>query len=193
MIGRTQKHLPIRRRRSPLTAGPGGWRDWWTLLHPPYTAWHLSYVVIGAVSRHTSAPPGSWPPSWRSSSLSALRPMPWTNARASTRNPHPGPDARRRHGRGPGRRDCARCRRVLRVGWALIPFMVLGPLLVLAYNLELFGGSSIPTSGSHSRGAPSPCWSRTWHRPGASPSARCWPPGRVPSRRRNVVSARRPA
>ena len=27
-----------------------------------------------------------------------------------------------------------------RVGWALIPFLVLGPLLVLAYNLELFGG-----------------------------------------------------
>jgi len=28
-------------------ARPGGWRDWWTLLHPPYTAWHLSYVVVG--------------------------------------------------------------------------------------------------------------------------------------------------
>jgi heme O synthase-like polyprenyltransferase len=27
---------------------PGSWRDYWTLLHPPYTAWHLSYVVIGA-------------------------------------------------------------------------------------------------------------------------------------------------
>jgi hypothetical protein len=27
---------------------PGGWRDYWSLLHPPYTAWHLSYVVIGA-------------------------------------------------------------------------------------------------------------------------------------------------
>jgi len=27
-----------------------------------------------------------------------------------------------------------------RVGWVLIPFLVLGPLLVLAYNLELFGG-----------------------------------------------------
>ena len=26
----------------------GGWRDYWTLLHPPYTVWHLSYVVIGA-------------------------------------------------------------------------------------------------------------------------------------------------
>jgi hypothetical protein len=24
------------------------WRDWWTLLHPPYTLLHLSYVVIGA-------------------------------------------------------------------------------------------------------------------------------------------------
>ena len=27
---------------------PGGWRDYLTLLHPPYTLWHLSYVVIGA-------------------------------------------------------------------------------------------------------------------------------------------------
>lgn len=25
----------------------GGWRDYVTLLHPPYTVWHLSYVVIG--------------------------------------------------------------------------------------------------------------------------------------------------
>ena len=27
---------------------PGGMRDYWTLLHPPYTAWHLSYVLLGA-------------------------------------------------------------------------------------------------------------------------------------------------
>jgi hypothetical protein len=27
---------------------PGGWRDYVTLLHVPYTTWHLSYVVIGA-------------------------------------------------------------------------------------------------------------------------------------------------
>jgi hypothetical protein len=26
----------------------GGWRDYVTLLHPPYTAWHLSYVAVGA-------------------------------------------------------------------------------------------------------------------------------------------------
>ena len=25
----------------------GGWRDYVTLLHPPYTLWHLSYVAIG--------------------------------------------------------------------------------------------------------------------------------------------------
>ena len=30
------------------TLPPGGWRDYWSLLHPPYTLWHLSYVVIGA-------------------------------------------------------------------------------------------------------------------------------------------------
>jgi demethylmenaquinone methyltransferase / 2-methoxy-6-polyprenyl-1,4-benzoquinol methylase len=27
---------------------PGGLRDYWTLMHPPYTAWHLSYVLLGA-------------------------------------------------------------------------------------------------------------------------------------------------
>ena len=26
----------------------GGWRDYVTLVHPPYTAWHLSYVALGA-------------------------------------------------------------------------------------------------------------------------------------------------
>jgi hypothetical protein len=29
---------------------PGGWRDLVTVLHPPYTAWHLSYVALGAVA-----------------------------------------------------------------------------------------------------------------------------------------------
>jgi hypothetical protein len=26
----------------------GGWRDYLTLVHPPYTVWHLSYVALGA-------------------------------------------------------------------------------------------------------------------------------------------------
>lgn len=34
----------------------GGWRDYATLLHPPYTLWHLSYVVIGGCL----APAVSW-------------------------------------------------------------------------------------------------------------------------------------
>jgi ubiquinone/menaquinone biosynthesis C-methylase UbiE len=38
---------------SPLGAAfyalrPGGWRDYWTLLHPPYTLWLLSNALIGA-------------------------------------------------------------------------------------------------------------------------------------------------
>jgi hypothetical protein len=28
----------------------GGWRDLVTLLHPPYTAWHLSYVLFGTAA-----------------------------------------------------------------------------------------------------------------------------------------------
>jgi hypothetical protein len=36
------------RRPAFYALAPGGWRDYVTLLHPPYTAWHLSYVVIGA-------------------------------------------------------------------------------------------------------------------------------------------------
>ncbi len=32
---------------------PGGARDLVTVLHPPYTAWHLSYVVLGAAAAPT--------------------------------------------------------------------------------------------------------------------------------------------
>ena len=40
---------PARRQDRPAfyALRPGGWRDYVTLVHPPYTAWHLSYVVIG--------------------------------------------------------------------------------------------------------------------------------------------------
>jgi hypothetical protein len=31
----------------------GSWRDLVTLLHPPYTAWHLSYVALGAAAAPT--------------------------------------------------------------------------------------------------------------------------------------------
>jgi hypothetical protein len=35
-------------RPSFYALAPGSWRDYVTLLHLPYTLWHLSYVVIGA-------------------------------------------------------------------------------------------------------------------------------------------------
>ena len=33
---------------APSGATRSAWADWWVLLHPPYTLWHLSYVAIGA-------------------------------------------------------------------------------------------------------------------------------------------------
>src|SRR5438552_14965786 len=39
---------PALDRSAFYSLAPGGARDYWTLLHPPYTAWHLSYVLLGA-------------------------------------------------------------------------------------------------------------------------------------------------
>lgn len=122
-------------------ARPGGWRDWWTLLHPPYTAWHLSYVVIGAcLAPHVSL-------SRLIGTLLAFLFAVGVAAHALDEL----------HGRPLGtqiRTSMLVAATVVglvgavtlgilgvaRVGWALIPFMVLGPFLVLSYNLELFGG-----------------------------------------------------
>ncbi len=40
--------MAVESRPSFYSLAPGGWRDYVTLLHLPYTAWNLSYVVIGA-------------------------------------------------------------------------------------------------------------------------------------------------
>jgi hypothetical protein len=39
----------------------GGWRDYVTLLHVPYTAWHLSFVAIGAALSPEFALSRLWP------------------------------------------------------------------------------------------------------------------------------------
>ena len=39
----------------------GGWRDYVTLLHLPYSAWHLSYVAIGAALSSQFAGSRLWP------------------------------------------------------------------------------------------------------------------------------------
>ncbi|HEV3071769.1 MAG TPA: hypothetical protein VGY76_10145 [Solirubrobacteraceae bacterium] len=42
--------MPAKVERPPAfyALAGGGWRDLLTLLHPPYTAWHLSYFALGA-------------------------------------------------------------------------------------------------------------------------------------------------
>src|ERR1700691_418002 len=47
--GRTiQGATPSLERPAFYALRPGGWRDLVTLLHPPYTAWNLANVAIGA-------------------------------------------------------------------------------------------------------------------------------------------------
>ena len=122
-------------------ASPGGWRDWWTLLHPPYTAWHLSYVVIGAAL----APRVSLTPllatliAFFLAVGLAAHALDELNGRPlQTRIPGPALVAVTAAGLagavGLGAVG------LVRVGWGLLPFMIVGPLLVLAYNAELFGG-----------------------------------------------------
>ncbi len=43
-----EQRSPSRSRPAFYALARGGWRDYVTLLHPPYTLWHLSYVVLGA-------------------------------------------------------------------------------------------------------------------------------------------------
>jgi hypothetical protein len=122
-------------------ARPGGWRDWWTLLHPPYTAWHLSYVVIGAtLAPHTNA--GRLAATLlafflavgiaahafdelQGRPLGTTIPTGWLVA----------------VGVGGLVLACGiGILGVATVGPWLLLFIAVGPLLVLGYNLELFGG-----------------------------------------------------
>ncbi|MGH9046636.1 MAG: hypothetical protein ACRDVW_04905 [Acidimicrobiales bacterium] len=118
-------------------ARAGGWRDWWTLLHPPYTAWHLSYVVIGAclapqvrvdrlvatvlafllavgLAAHALDELNGRPLGTRISSR-------WLVTTA---------------GLGIGAAVALGAVGVARVGWTLVPFIVVGPVLVVTYNLN---------------------------------------------------------
>jgi hypothetical protein len=131
------------RRPAFYAASPGSaWRDWWTVLHPPYTAWHLAYVVIGAVLAPT--------PKLVPLLATLLAFFLAVGIAAHTLD--------ELHGR-PLR--TAIPQRVLvaaaglslagaasigglgvdRVGIVLVPFIALGVFLVVAYNVELFGGA----------------------------------------------------
>ena len=122
-------------------ARPGGWRDWWTMLHPPYTAWHLSYVVIGA----TLAPRTDggrlvatllaffFAVGIAAHALDELHGRPLQTTIPSAWLAGLGASGL-----------VAACALgfagVAVVGPGLLVFIAIGPLLVSAYNLELFGG-----------------------------------------------------
>lgn len=119
----------------------GRWAAWWTLLHPPYTGWHLSYVVLGAAL----APRIDWTVlgatvlafflavGLAAHALDEIRGRPlrtgisartlWAVATASLAGA-----------------VALGIVTVPRSGAALVPCIAVGVLLVLGYNLELFGG-----------------------------------------------------
>lgn len=118
--------------------GTGGLGDWITLLHPPYTLWHLSYVVIGAaVMPH--------PVLWRlAGTVLAFFLAVGIGAHALDEL----------HGRPLGTGIdtvvlavtaavsivAAMAMGLVYGGWRLLPFVIAGGFLAFAYNLELFGG-----------------------------------------------------
>jgi len=121
--------------------GRGGWRDYVTLLHPPYTAWHLSYVVVGACLAPVVA--------WGRLGLTVL-----AFALALGVGAHALDELRGRPLQTaiPGRvlvalavgSVAAACAIGIAVAarttWWLLAFVAAGAFLVPAYNLELFGG-----------------------------------------------------
>ena len=122
-------------------ARTGGWRDWWTLLHPPYTAWHLSYVVIGATLAprvNTTRLVATLLAFFAAVGLAAHSLDELKGRPLRTSIPAPALAAVAVVGLviavGLGVAG------VMKVGWVLVPFIVVGPLLVVAYNAELFGG-----------------------------------------------------
>ena len=123
-------------------ARPGGWRDWWTLLHPPYTAWHLSYAVIGAALAprvQTDRLIATVLAFFLAVGLAAHALDELSGRPLRTRISSPVLVAVTAVGLagalGLGVLG------VTRAGWPLIPFMVAGPVLVIGYNAELFGGA----------------------------------------------------
>jgi hypothetical protein len=123
-------------------ARPGGWRDWWTLLHPPYTAWHLSYAVIGAALAprvQTSRLIATVLAFFLAVGLAAHALDELRGRPLRTRIPAPALVAVVVVGLAGAL--ALGVAGVYRVGWILIPFMVVGPVLVIAYNAELYDGA----------------------------------------------------
>jgi hypothetical protein len=120
---------------------PGGWRDLVTILHPPYTAWHLSYVALGAAAAPELHPTRLW------AALGAFFLAVGVAAHALDElKGHP--LQTRFSDRTLALLAALGLSGAVGIGIAglfvvsgtLAPFVVAGPVIVLAYNLELAGG-----------------------------------------------------
>lgn len=122
----------------------GSLADWWTLLHPPYTLWHLSYVVLGAALVPS--------PDWGALGLSVLAFFLAVGLAAHALDELQGRPLRTRIADGTlwavAAVSLAGAVALGLVGvlwwgpanWALAAAVPVGVLLVVGYNLELFGG-----------------------------------------------------
>jgi hypothetical protein len=119
----------------------GGWRDLVTLLHPPYTAWHLSYVAFGAAAAPELRPVRLW------AALGAF--FLAVGVAAHALDELKGHPLRTRlldrtlavlAVAGLGGAVAIGIAGLFVVSASLLPFIVAGALMVLAYNLELAGG-----------------------------------------------------
>jgi hypothetical protein len=119
----------------------GGWRDIVTILHPPYTAWHLSYVALGAAVAPTlhggrlAAALGAFflGVGFCAHALDELNGRPLgTQLSDRTLIAIAGVSLAGAIAIG--------IIGVATVSWSIAPFIVAGAFIVAAYNLELFGG-----------------------------------------------------
>ncbi|HWO90450.1 MAG TPA: hypothetical protein VNP53_00635 [Methylomirabilota bacterium] len=124
------------------TALGRGWRrDLWAVLHPPYTAWHLSYVVIGAslaprlsVFRLTATLVAFFlAVGIAAHSLDELNGRPLRTAIPTWVLKTAGVV-------GLAGAVTVGLAGIPVIGWGLLLFIALGVLFVFAYNLELLGG-----------------------------------------------------
>lgn len=123
-------------------ARSGGWRrDVWAVLHPPYTAWHLSYVLIGAALAPSVDPVRLiatllaffFAVGISAHALDELKGRPLGTEL-------PGAVLKAAAALGLVGAVFLGAAGLTRLGVGLLPFIAVGVLFVFAYNLELLGG-----------------------------------------------------
>ena len=117
--------------------------DWWTLLHPPYTRWHLGYVAFGAALAPVR--------DWTALVLSLVAFLLAVGVAAHALDElHGRPLQTRIPARTLWAIACLALSGAVALGlvgifwhgvdWVLAATVPVGLVLVLGYNLELFGG-----------------------------------------------------